>query len=334
MNATAYELVVHHIPTGVMCGLKQTERKLCDLMKINMLKNEWIKIINIRIGLVMLILLVALNLIAITSMDRQNSSSWRIHAEELYEEYAEAIGLCIKEGLDESYYEIFIEKIALLDYAFANNIPYGVTTIWNYVLNISETLGLFTIFVIYMGYMIYSKEYTSHTWKNLFCTGVKRNMIYWIKWVSVICCAGICFLVFLMISGIVGGFFLEIRGSNIVLNYENGYVVEKNIFLEIMVRYVLAFIKSIFYITLTHLCILFTEQEILSFFSAIIVMAGTPCITNLFEKYRVKTMLPFYYLNMDLCGDIRELVRCFIILFFYICVFTLISYNRFVRKEW
>lgn len=303
-------------------------------MKINMLKNEWIKIMNIRISLVMLILLVAVNLIVITSMDRQNSSSWRIHAEELHEEYTDALDLCMKEGLDESFYKIFIEKIALLDYAFQNNIPYGVTTIWNYILNISEILGLFTIFVTYMGYLIYSREYASHTWKNLFCTGAKRNAIYWTKWLSVICCAGICFLVFLVISGMVGGFFLEIRGGNIVLSYENGCVVEKNIFLEIMVRYGLAFIKSVFYISMTHLCILFTEQEILSFFSAIIVMAGAPWITNLLENYRIKTMLPFYYLNMDLGGDSRELIRCFIILFFYICIFTLISYNRFVRKEW
>lgn len=279
-------------------------------------------------------MLLFINFVYALSVEKQSTASWKENAKKLHKEYGEALEECIKEDLSEKMYQPFVTKTALLEYSLEKNIPYGVTSVFSHMLKMTEFLGLFVILVVYLGSKIYSNEYDSHTWKNLFCTEVKKRKIYLTKFIFTIGYLILYMAVFLLLSAVVGLIYFGGGSTGVVLTYLDGQIVENHILAEIFTIYGMWLIKCLFYVLLVHTCMLFTRQKMLSFLGAVVLMMIAPWVNMLRGNAKVAQFLPFYYLNMSFEGYGTRFFLYFLVLAGYSILLAVISYVKFVKSEW
>lgn len=301
---------------------------------VKMFKSEFIKVQSLRTAILLLIVFGFANAVCIIGVERQDIVSWKANAEKLYEEYDEALQECKKEGVEEELYKPFVEKVALIGYSLENDIPYGVTSVFSHMIRVTELLGLLGLFAVYLGSKVYSNEYDSHTWKNLFCTGVEKRNIYLTKIFFTITYMAAYIVLFLFMSAVVGLIYFGSGDHGIMLSYVNGRIIESNRLAEIVTIYGMSFIKLLFYVFLVHTCIIFTGKKLFSFLGAVVVMMAVPWVNLYFANSMILKFLPFRYLDIRFEGYNTELLRYFLVLIGYSILFLTVSYYKFVKTEW
>ncbi|MFW0808845.1 ABC transporter permease [Bacillus pumilus] len=210
---------------------------------IRLIQNEWMKI-SYRIGTWIMVGLLVLGMIATlifalkTNDEDQASGDWKTELQ--------SINKANKEELKEDnlgFYKRSLEKdIAINEYRIKHDLPpanqFGKNA-WDYVKTNAHLLQLVGVFVIIIASTIVSAEYKQGTIKLLLIRPPSRLKILLSKYITVQLYSLLLVVVLFILSFILGAIFFGLNTDYVSLVYQNGEVIERTQFAN-MVYYYLA----------------------------------------------------------------------------------------------
>lgn len=146
---------------------------------LKLLINETKKNNILTVFIVATILFAGINILLNFSIESYTMSNWKEKAQEerkIAEQFIESNKANPESDSDEiinSWKEVINE----IDYCLDNDIPYGVMTVWEYLINIEGMSTFVFLVVIVFVARIFNIEDEYRTWKNLFTTSVSRKRI-------------------------------------------------------------------------------------------------------------------------------------------------------------
>lgn len=209
---------------------------------IRLIQNEWMKI-SYRVGTWILVGLLVLGMIAtlifaIKTNDGQMSNDWKNELQ--------AINHSKKQELKKessSYYKRSLEKdIAINEYRIKHDLPpvdQFSDNAWSYVKTNANLLQLVGVFVIIIASTIVSVEFKQGTIKLLLIRPPSRLKVLLSKYVTVQLYSLLLVVVLFILSFILGAIFFGLNSDYVHLVYQNGEVIERSQFAQ-MVFYYLA----------------------------------------------------------------------------------------------
>ncbi|PRS28149.1 ABC transporter permease [Bacillus pumilus] len=210
---------------------------------IRLIQNEWMKI-SYRVGTWIMVGLLVLGMIATlifalkTNDEDQASGDWKTELQ--------SINKANKEELKEDnlgFYKRSLEKdIAINEYRIKHDLPpanqFGKNA-WDYVKTNAHLLQLVGVFVIIIASTIVSAEYKQGTIKLLLIRPPSRLKILLSKYITVQLYSLLLVVVLFILSFILGAIFFGLNTDYVSLVYQNGEVIERTQFAN-MVYYYLA----------------------------------------------------------------------------------------------
>lgn len=210
---------------------------------IRLIQNEWMKI-SYRVGTWIMVGLLVLGMIATlifalkTNDENQASGDWKTELQ--------SINKAKKQELKEDnlgFYKRSLEKdIAINEYRIKHDLPpanqFG-KNVWDYVKTNANLLQLVGVFVIIIASTIVSAEYKHGTIKLLLIRPPSRLKILISKYITVQLYALLLVVVLFLLSFILGAIFFGLNTDYVNLVYQNGEVIERSQFAN-MVFYYLA----------------------------------------------------------------------------------------------
>ncbi|MGA3854676.1 ABC transporter permease [Bacillus pumilus] len=210
---------------------------------IRLIQNEWMKI-SYRVGTWIMVGLLVLGMIATlifalkTNDENQASGDWKTELQ--------SINKANKEELKEDnlgFYKRSLEKdIAINEYRIKHDLPpanqFGKNA-WDYVKTNAHLLQLVGVFVIIIASTIVSAEYKQGTIKLLLIRPPSRLKILLSKYITVQLYSLLLVVVLFILSFILGAIFFGLNTDYVSLVYQNGEVIERTQFAN-MVYYYLA----------------------------------------------------------------------------------------------
>ncbi|CAL8901130.1 ABC transporter permease subunit [Bacillus pumilus] len=210
---------------------------------IRLIQNEWMKI-SYRIGTWIMVGLLVLGMIATlifalkTNDEDQSSGAWKAQLEMMNTENKKEL-----KEIGSGYFKRSLEKeIAINDYRIKHNLPPAdqfSDSVWDYVKTNVSLLQLVGVFVIIIASTIVSAEYKHGTIKLLLIRPPSRLKILISKYITVQLYALLLVVVLFILSFILGALFFGLNTDYVSLIYQNGEVVERSQFAN-MVFYYLA----------------------------------------------------------------------------------------------
>ncbi|AKC67928.1 MULTISPECIES: ABC transporter permease subunit [Bacillus] len=210
---------------------------------IRLIQNEWMKI-SYRVGTWIMVGLLVLGMIATlifavkTNDGDQASGDWKTELQE--------INKAKKQELKEdniSFYKRSLEtEIAINEYRIKHDLPpadqFGKNA-WTYVETNANLLQLVGVFVIIIAATIVSAEYKHGTIKLLLIRPPSRLKVLLSKYFTVQLYSLFLIAVLFILSFILGAIFFGLNNDYVYLAYQNGEVIERSQFAN-MVSYYLA----------------------------------------------------------------------------------------------
>lgn len=210
---------------------------------IRLIQNEWMKI-SYRVGTWIMVGLLVLGMIATlifalkTNDEDQASGDWKTELQE--------INKAKKQELKEdniSFYKRSLEtEIAINEYRIKHDLPpadqFGKNA-WTYVETNANLLQLVGVFVIIIAATIVSAEYKHGTIKLLLIRPPSRLKVLLSKYFTVQLYSLFLIAVLFILSFILGAIFFGLNNDYVYLAYQNGEVIERSQFAN-MVSYYLA----------------------------------------------------------------------------------------------
>lgn len=210
---------------------------------IRLIQNEWMKI-SYRVGTWIMVGLLVLGMIATlifavkTNDGDQASGDWKTELQE--------INKAKKQELKEdniSFYKRSLETdIAINEYRIKHDLPpadqFGKNA-WTYVETNANLLQLVGVFVIIIAATIVSAEYKHGTIKLLLIRPPSRLKVLLSKYFTVQLYSLFLIAVLFILSFILGAIFFGLNNDYVYLAYQNGEVIERSQFAN-MVSYYLA----------------------------------------------------------------------------------------------
>lgn len=210
---------------------------------IRLIQNEWMKI-SYRVGTWIMVGLLVLGMIATlifavkTNDGDQASGDWKTELQE--------INKAKKQELKEdniSFYKRSLEtEIAINEYRIKHDLPpadqFGKNA-WTYVETNANLLQLVGVFVIIIATTIVSAEYKHGTIKLLLIRPPSRLKVLLSKYFTVQLYSLFLIAVLFILSFILGAIFFGLNNDYVYLAYQNGEVIERSQFAN-MVSYYLA----------------------------------------------------------------------------------------------
>ncbi|WP_336750367.1 ABC transporter permease subunit [Bacillus altitudinis] len=210
---------------------------------IRLIQNEWMKI-SYRVGTWIMVGLLVLGMIATlifavkTNDGDQASGDWKTELQE--------INKAKKQELTEdniSFYKRSLEtEIAINEYRIKHDLPpadqFGKNA-WTYVETNANLLQLVGVFVIIIAATIVSAEYKHGTIKLLLIRPPSRLKVLLSKYFTVQLYSLFLIAVLFILSFILGAIFFGLNNDYVYLAYQNGEVIERSQFAN-MVSYYLA----------------------------------------------------------------------------------------------
>lgn len=305
---------------------------------LNLLKNE---IKKNNIGIVFIVaafLFIGINILLSISIDSYTMSNWReksIEEKQLADKFIEQNK---KEPEDDSEEIIasWEETKAEIDYCLENNIPYGMMSAWEYLINI-DGMGTFVfLIVIIFVAKVFNVEDEFGTWKNIFTSCVSKRKVVISKVIYGTLLAAILAVFFFAISFVFG--LLQNGGiSDHSFKYWQGnYYIEKNAVSLVMLIYLIFVFKAIIYAEMTLFISAVCKKNIFSYMIPLIVLLIGELIYDRFDGYNISKYLPFRYMftiGQDYVSGTYSMSTCMIILSIYSVLFMILSVGLFKRSD-
>ncbi|MCY7618204.1 MULTISPECIES: ABC transporter permease [Bacillus] len=210
---------------------------------IRLIQNEWMKI-SYRVGTWIMVGLLVLGMIATlifalkTNDEDQSSGAWKDQLEMMNTENKKEL-----KETENGFFKRSLEKeIAINDYRIKHNLPPAnqfSDSVWDYVKTNANLLQLVGVFVIIIASTIVSAEYKHGTIKLLLIRPPSRLKILISKYITVQLYALLLVVVLFILSFILGAIFFGLNTDYVNLVYQNGEVIERSQFAN-MVFYYLA----------------------------------------------------------------------------------------------
>ncbi|MEW9503376.1 ABC transporter permease subunit [Jeotgalibacillus marinus] len=215
----------------------------------NLIRNEWMKILNRPGTYVMagLLIAVVMALSFILSYDFEEERTWQ----ELIVEDSEYIQEIEITGISQGEY---VEgQLAINDYRLANDLPPNSDSIWTYLDNIFVLITMVGLFTIIIASGIVASESSWGTIKLLMIRPIPRWKILLSKFITV-ATFGLAMIGILVTISVILGFILFDTGGTLThLSYENGVVVEGNMLAYLMKGYMFKSINVILLATMSFM---------------------------------------------------------------------------------
>ena len=209
---------------------------------IRLIQNEWMKI-SYRVGTWIMVGLLVLGMIATlifavkTNDDEQTSSDWKSELRMINKEKKQEL----KEDNIGFYKRSLETDIAINEYRIKHDLPpadqFGKNA-WTYVKTNANLLQLVGVFVIIIAATIVSAEYKHGTIK-LLIRPPSRLKVLLSKYFTVQLYSLFLIAVLFILSFILGAIFFGLNNDYVYLAYQNGEVIERSQFAN-MVSYYLA----------------------------------------------------------------------------------------------
>ncbi|MYL43916.1 ABC transporter permease subunit [Virgibacillus massiliensis] len=232
------------------------------------------------------------------------------------------------------------ETIKKNRYYIENDIKPVKSGAFNVVLDNAGLLSIVSLFTIIIGASIVSDEYKWGTIKFLLVRPYSRNMILFIKYISVLLFTCITILFVQIFSFLIGSSLLGIEGFNpINITIGNGEVIESNMFVSILAEYGYKLINLIMMTTLAFaISTIFKNSNIAISLGVFLMLSGNMIVTTLADKPFTKyilfanTNLKQYQENSSIIEG-TSLTFSIIILIIYYIIFLFSSFIIFNRKD-
>lgn len=306
---------------------------------LNLFINETKKNNILTIFIIATIIFVGINFLLSFSIESYTMSNWKEKAQEerkIAEQFIES-NKANPESDSEEIINSWEETIHEIDYCIDNDIPYGVMTVWEYLINIEGMSTFVFLVVIVFVARIFNIEDEYRTWKNLFTTSVSRKRILTSK-VLFGCVLTVLLSLYFTIISFLFGAVANGNVSSLTLNiWENNHYIHKNIFAATVIVYALFILRALLYASLTLMISSMCKKNVISYLVPIIILFIGELIYDNFDHYTICKYLPFRYLFTSgsdyLTGGLNTGFSI-VILMLYTVVFMVSSILMFRRKNY
>lgn len=310
---------------------------------VNLVRNENMKIYRrvrtwILVG-VMIALVLFVNIIEWHS-DRTQSQgeSWQV---ELQQEKVHRNELLTKPVISEEDRTYNLQRIALIDYHLEKNISTTNGTMWDGI-NFSASLVLvITVFTIIIAGDSLAGEFSTGTIKLLLIRPANRLKILLAKYMSSLLFGLLLLLTLFVVSVTVNGIlfgFGDLKLPLIEVTNE-GYIVEKNMVLNLWKTYLMNGVSTILYVTMAFMISSAFRSSTMAIGFSIVALFGGNILLQALQRFTWSKYLLFantdltqylsgkpYQSGMTLSFSIGMLAAYFI-------AFNLISWLMFTRRD-
>lgn len=296
------------------------------------IKNEWKKINSVGTILALVIFILIGNVI-ITFLYHESVFVSKKALEEERELYQSALETC-EEGQEDAYKikDICMEKIAIIDYSIANDIPYQQLSV---VSNLGKNILLVNFVVIFMMLLIYSMvsvEYTNGTWKYLviLTKGNYKKIMAKKKLASCTVVVGLA-LIFFVVAALYGIVVYK-DWSHVSLEFVNGKVITGTYNSAVLNVAASVFTKGIVYGSLTFLAATVLKEKKIGIIGIVLMILFENSIYDFLNNFKISHILPYRYMHiLENAGEYEGVVIGEAIV--YIAVFLVII-NLFTYYFW
>mgnify|MGYP001942810619 CR=1 FL=1 len=204
---------------------------------VKLLQNESMKIYRrigtwVMIGILLVVTLLFGILLKIDSPNDFEGKDWRTVLEEENKSYEKELAKVEEEGNARLYQDFLKESYAINQYRLDHNIS-PEDSAWEFVHNAASLISLITLFTIIVGAISVAGEFSWGTVKLLLIRPVSRSKILLSKYIATFQFALTMLVILFLFSFLIGALLFGLGDvTKPYLAYENGQVVEKNMFLH------------------------------------------------------------------------------------------------------
>ncbi len=186
----------------------------------------------VMVGILLTVTLLFGILIKFDSPNDFEGKDWRKVLEEENKSYEKQLAKIEKEGHANTYQNYLIEAYAINQYRLDHNIS-PEDSAWDFVTKATDLTSLITLFTIIVGAISVAGEFSWGTVKLLLIRPVSRSKILLSKYIATFQFALTMLLILFLFSFLIGALLFGLgEVTQPYLAYENGQVVEKNMFLH------------------------------------------------------------------------------------------------------
>jgi ABC-2 type transport system permease protein len=310
---------------------------------VNLVRNENMKIYRrtrtwILVGF-MIALVLFVNIIEWHSDGKQSQDEgWRV---ELQQEKEHRNELLTKPELAEESRTYNLQRIALIDYHLEKGIPTTDGTMWDGINGSASMVLVITVFTIIIAGDILAGEFSSGTIKLLLIRPANRLKILIAKYISSLMFGILLLLTLFVVSVTVNGVLFGFGDLNLPLievTYD-GYIVEKNMVLNLWKTYLLNGVSTILYVTMAFMISSAFRSSTMAIGFSIVALFGGNILLEGLQRFDWSKYLLFantdltQYLSGRPYHDGMTLSFSIGVLAVYFLAFNLISWLMFTRRD-
>lgn len=311
---------------------------------LNLIRNEWMKLWHKKATWIMagLLILIMIGVSGIgkwaqsNMMQPENQPTWE---QNLTENQAITKAQLAEPNIDKEYKKQLEEDLAIIDYRLAQNEPpIDPSSREQHILDSNTMLSLVLMFAVIAAASIVAAEFSQGTIKMLLSRPVKRWKILTSKYVTTILYAFVL-TVIAIISAVIAGFIFYDSGSGVLLDVQDGKVVEISYWGRVIALYALQFVGVIVFTTFAFAIGSVFRTSSLAIGLSIFLLFMGPNIVFFLREYEFTKYILFTHI--DLTGYITG--NMFVqgitwpfsvaVLLMYMLLFLFISYWSFTKRD-
>lgn len=314
---------------------------------VNLVINEWIKVMS-RIGTIVMVGLLVLFVIGFGALSKYEESNnppienkeWK---QELETQLAEDRNALKDMGETNANLKMFYERdIAIKEYQLEHNIePQNEMNVWTFVSDAGALITFAGLFTIIISAGIVSSEFSWGTIKLLLVRPITRFKILLSKYITVLLFGVMLLAILFLLSFIVGAILFGFPTNDYPhLAYTDGKVVERNIALHLIGTYLISSIDVLMVATMAFMIsAAFRNSSLAIGISLFLLLTGGTVTLLLASKFEWTKY--FLFANTDLTvyfdgtPPIEGMTLAFsiIILVVYFIVFHVLAFSIFGKRD-
>ncbi|MBU0903626.1 MAG: ABC transporter permease [Firmicutes bacterium] len=311
---------------------------------LNLIRNEWMKLWHKKATWIMAGLLVLI-LIGVSGigkwaqsnmMQPENQPTWE---QNLTETQAFTKAQLAEPNIDKEFKKQLEEDLAIIDYRLSQNEPpIDPGSREQHILDSNTMLSLVLMFAVIAAASIVAAEFSQGTIKMLLSRPVKRWKILTSKYVTTILYA-LVLTVIAIISAVIAGFIFYDSGSGVLLDVQDGKVVEISYWGRVIALYALQFVGVIVFTTFAFAIGSVFRTSSLAIGLSIFLLFMGPNIVFFLREYEFTKYILFTHIDLTgyITGNmfVQDITWPFsvAVLLMYMLLFLFISYWSFTKRD-
>ncbi|MET0787117.1 MAG: ABC transporter permease [Paenisporosarcina sp.] len=311
---------------------------------LNLIRNEWMKLWHKKATWIMAGLLVII-LIGVSGIGKwaqsnmnqpENQPTWE---ENLAENQAITKAQLADPNIDKESKKQLEENLAIIEYRLdQNEPPIDPLSRKQHILDSHTMLSLVLMFAVIAAASIVASEFSQGTIKMLLSRPVKRWKILTSKYVTTILYA-LFLTIIAIISAVIAGFIFYDSGGGVLLDVQNGKVVEISYWGRVFALYALQFVGVIVFTTFAFMIGSVFRTSSLAIGLSIFLLFMGPNIVFFLREYEFTKYILFTHIDMTgyITGNMFvEGITWPIsvaVLLVYMLLFLFISYWSFTKRD-